>query len=155
MAAIAEQEIRTWQTKFCRRFKCAPPEFWDARGWHDFRDIYEQDIFDTPNPIHANWFDRLITEASVLDLDQLTQILDPDVETSFALLRFFQYTLVERAWAADQAGQPVSVSIPLYFRGEGWELGPQWNCEKRAPPPPTVEQLEARLLTLSCPTMAQ
>ena len=146
MTTIITPEITASLATFCRAFASRwfmqPPEFTDrrgigSRGWTAmFGDFYGRSYGGIPNPLHTDWFARLLTEATTADLDALKAAFwdaPGSDEYSKAMHSYLMHQLIGSAWEADEAEAQVSPAIPEWFRGQGWGIPEDWHCEEVPP----------------------
>jgi hypothetical protein len=133
MTATVETELRHWKVAFMKRWELQPPEFFYSNGTGS-EDLYSRNIGTHVNPVNSPWYEKLLLEATVLDLTALEDILGPPAHPQYACyLRFFQKKLLIDAKEAHDAKRPYSAAIPTWFRSQGWRIGPLWDCEKELP----------------------
>ena len=130
--------LTEWAEAFLGRWFHQPPEFFDIRYLNDYKYLYRQNIFSLLNPVHTDWFPRLVQEATAADLDTLEAALGTDGGKK-GYLRFFQYELLGTARQADKEGRPCSAVLPSWFRNKGWGVD-RWRCEGDAPEPVVAKQ---------------
>lgn len=128
--------LSEWAVAFLRRWSHQPPEFSDVRYLDEYEYLYRRNIEGHVNPIYADWFPRLVEEATAADLALLETALGTEGGKK-GYLRFFQYELMGVARQADQEGRPCSAILPGWFRNKGWGVE-RWRCEGDAPVPPSA-----------------
>jgi hypothetical protein len=123
-------ELEAWREAFIKRWGMQPPEFfmWGGAGNED---LYSRGIGDMTNPIRAEWFQRLVSEADFYDLDAIERHLGGESVSYRGYQRFFQGELIKAAKKEHDEGRPYSEEIPLWFRFKEWNIGPKWKCEER------------------------
>ena len=142
--------LTEWAEAFPRRWVYKPPEFFDIRYLLSYDNEYRRDIDDRVNPIYADWFPRLVREATEADLTLLETSLGADgIRKGY--LRFFQYELLGAVKAAAAAGRPYAAIIPGWFRAKGWriDLGAEESPAIAAAPPHVIAEMQMRIATLS------
>jgi len=112
-----------------------PPEFtsmsyYTNPEWRsNVFEFYEMDQEDEAgfiaNPLRTEWFEYLVTDATMEDLEAFEESLN----RWRTVLRYFQETLIHRAASRDLLGEKVSSAIPAYFRKTWSGLEKPWKCE--------------------------
>lgn len=123
-------ELEAWRGAFIKRWETQPPEFFTMCGMR-YEDHYSSNISDMINPIRTEWFQQLVREATLADLDAIERHLGGESISYRAYQCFFQSELVMAAKKAHDEKRPYSEEIPLWFRFKDWNIGPKWKCEER------------------------
>ena len=124
-----QAELEAWKRAFVERWAMQPPEFFQFAG-AGVEDMYGRDIGTLVTPIHCPWYDQLLRDATLADLDALERALGPVGSGNYmGYLRFYQSELLGDAKKADEQGRLFSHDIPRWFRFKGWDLRAPWNCE--------------------------
>lgn len=117
-------ELEGWRDAFVKRWEMQPPEFF-LRGSAHNQDLYSRDIGRLTNPIHTEWFQQLVQEANIADLDAIECHLSCG-EISYTLYlayrRFFQTELLKAAKKAHDEERPYSEDIPAWFSFKDWKI---------------------------------
>jgi hypothetical protein len=130
-------KMEAWRGAFIGRWGTQPPEFFSVIGSIRNEEHYSSNIGCLTNPIHTEWFQQLVREATLADLDAIESHPSSEEEAGtpvqiyHAYRRFFQEALLKAAKKAHDEGRPYSEEIPLWFRFKDWNIGPKWKCEVR------------------------
>lgn len=125
-------ELETWRDTFVKHWEKQPSGFFMSPAGRGHEEAYSLNIGDLINPIHTEWFQQLVREAGIADLNAIERHLSKELTDYMLYLsyrRFFQWQLITAARKAHDEKRPYSKHIPFWFRSQMFNIGPKWECE--------------------------